>query len=91
MSEPHYDLLPESHDPHDVVDDLEFTDVTNHGETYTLYRIVRFTHEVTSHPSGWTHLANVVRVRKRALGTALLRVVNRSIEDSEVTLSPTQT
>ena len=87
MNEPRFDLLPEGHLPDEVVDDPEFTHITNNGEVYTLYRIVRFTHEVFDHPEGWTHMANVVRVRRRALGVALLRVVDRAIEDATVTLS----
>lgn len=82
-------LLPEGFDPFDVVDDLEFTDVTNQGEVYTLYRIVRITHEATGQPDRWTHMANVSRERDRALGVAHLRVVDRVIVDSMVTLSDT--
>lgn len=70
-----------------VIDDPEFTDVSEDGETYTRYRIVRVTHEAPAHPDGWTHMANVVRVRKHALGVALLRVANRVIEDSMVSVT----
>lgn len=80
-------LLPEGLDPLDVVDDVEFTDVTNHGEIYTLYRIVRITHEATGEPDKWTHMANVSRVRDPGLGVAFLRVIDRIIVDSKVTLS----
>ena len=83
-------LLPEGLDVTDIVDDPEFTEVTRNGEVYTLYRIVRLTHEATSHPEGWTHMANVVRVRNPAIGVALLKVVDRSIDDARVTLSPVQ-
>ena len=87
MSDDSFCLLPEGQLVTDVVDDPEFTEVTFNGEVYTLYRIVRITHEATSHPQGWTHMANVARVRTPALGVALLRVVDRSIEDARVTLS----
>jgi len=87
MSDDSFFLLSESLLVSDFVDDPEFTEVTFNGEIYTLYRIVRITHEATEHPHGWTHMANVVRVRTPALGVALLRVVDRSIEDARVTLS----
>lgn len=79
-------ILPEGLPPEDIVDDLEFTEVTGGGEVYTLYRIVRFTSEVTGHREGFTHIANIVRVRDPAIGTALLRVESRSITDTRVTL-----
>lgn len=85
-----FTLLPEGLVVTDVVDDPEFTEVTRNGEVYTLYRIVRLTHEATSHPEGWTHMANVARVRNPAIGVALLKVVGRSIDDARVTLSIVQ-
>ena len=87
MTDARFELLPEGLDPAEIVDDVEFTEVTNHGEVYTLFRIVRFTHAVFGHPEGWTHMANVTRVRKPALGTALLRIVDRVVEESMVTIS----
>ena len=87
MSDDLFRLLPEGLPTDDIVDDPEFTEVTRNGEVYTLYRIVRVTHEASSHPDGWTHMANVVRVRTPALGVALLQVVDRVIEDARVTLS----
>lgn len=87
MSDEAFQLLPENSVTADFVDDPEFTEVTRNGEVYTLYRIVRITHEATTHPLGWTHLANVVRVRKPAIGVARLRVVDRVIEDAQVKLS----
>lgn len=90
MSSTRFHLLPEGLRVDEIVDDPEFTEVTDNGEVYTLYRIVRVTHEVTDHPDGWTHLANIVRVRQSAIGTAFLRVVARVIEDAKVTLSPGQ-
>lgn len=87
MSGNHFVLLPEGLVVADFVDDPEFTEVTGNGEIYTLYRIVRVTHEISNHASGWTHLANVVRVRDPAIGTALLRIVDQAVEDAKVTLS----
>ena len=89
MSDHWFRLLSEGFDLLTVIDDPEFTDVSRDGEVYTRYRIVRLTHEADEHPDGWTHMANVVRVRKHALGVALLRVKDRIIEDSRVTLTPT--
>lgn len=88
MSETKSRLLPEGLSVTSIVSDIEFTDVTDDGDVYTLYRIVRFTHEFIEHPEGWTHLANVVRVRIPALGVAHLTVENRIIERSRVTLAP---
>lgn len=90
MSDEVFRLLPEAVATDDIVDDPEFTEVTRNGEVYTLFRIVRFTHEATDHPEGWTHLANIVRVRNPAIGVAHLRVVERAIEDAKVTLSAPQ-
>jgi len=87
MSEPAFRLLPEGTSVGDFVDDPLFTEVTESGEVYTLFRVVRVTHEVSDHPEGWTHLANVARERNPAIGTALLRVISRSIEESRVTIS----
>ena len=88
MAEPTYRLLSELTKVDDFLDEAVFTDVTNEGETYTRYRVTRVTHEVSGHPRDWTHMANVVPVRTSGIGVALLRVVNRAIEDSEVTMSP---
>lgn len=88
MNADNYRILPEGTDTSEVVDDPEFTDVTENGEVYTLYRIVRITHEVTGHPEGWTHVANVVRVRDTAIGTALLRVIDRIIDDARTSMVP---
>ena len=87
MAEPTYRLLSELTKVDDFLDEAVFTDVTNEGETYTRYRVVRVTHEVSNHPREWTHMANVVPVRTSGIAVALLRVVNRAIEDSEVTVS----
>ena len=80
-------LLPEGTTVESFVDDPEFTEVTHLGEVYTLFRVVRFTHRIASHVEVWTHRANVVRVRNPAIGTALLRIVNREIVDAEVTIT----
>lgn len=87
MSEIQFRLLPEGTLVGSIVDDLEFAEVTNDGETYTLFRVVRFTHEALADSAAWTHQANVARVRVPAIGVALIRVVNRQIEESRVTLS----
>ena len=83
-------LLPEGEPVSSVLDDPEFTDVTMDGEVYTRFRVVRITHELVNHQEGWTHLANVTRVRDPAIGVAHLMVRNRVIEDSTVTLSSEQ-
>lgn len=85
MTAPRFTLLSELSVNTDFVDDPLFTDVTDDGETYTLYRIARFTHSIEGHPDGWTHMANVSLEREIGLGVALLRVVNRQIEESSVT------
>ena len=87
MNDSIFVLLPEGLPIGDIVDDLEFTEVTHNGEVYTLFRIVRITHVATRHPDGWTHLANVTRVRAPAIGVARLKVINRVIEDARVTLT----
>ncbi len=88
MSDPESLLLPEALPVSAVVDDDLFTEVTNNGETYTLFRVVRVTHELIRHPARWTHLANVARVREPALGVAHLRIENREILESQVALAP---
>ena len=85
---PDFVILPEGTRWQEFVDDAEFTEVTEQGEVYTLYRVVRFTHTATNHPEGWTHLANVTQVRSLRIGVALLRVSDRAIVDTKVTLSP---
>lgn len=87
MNEWGFRLLSETSRTLDYVDDPEFTEVTGSGEIYTLFRIVRITHEAEHSDSEWTHLANVVRVSDSALGVAELRVVYRVILDARVTVS----
>lgn len=89
MTSPDFELLPERSPWQDFVDDSEFSEVTEHGEVYTLYQVIRFTHIATNHPEGWTHQANVTQVRSLRIGVALLSVVDRIIVDAKVTLSPT--
>lgn len=88
MSDHWFNLLSEAFDMFSVIEDPEFTEVSRDGEIYTRYRVVRITHEAEAHPDGWTHMANVVRVRKSALGVAVLRVADKVIEDAHVTLAP---
>lgn len=84
MNPPHFVLLSEATSVDDFVDDPVFTDVTNDGEVYTTYRIVRFTHEVQEHHEGWTHLVNVSLEFGVGIGVAYLRIRNRIIEDSRI-------
>lgn len=86
MSDHKSRLLPEGLPTTDLVDDIEFTEVTDNGEVYTLYRIVRFTEEFIGHREGWTHVANVVRVREPAIGVAYLQVQGRVILEARVTI-----
>lgn len=67
-----------------VVDNTIFTDVTDSGETYTTYRIVRIVHAFTDHPSGWTHIAEVTPLRSRGTFEAFLEIRDRHIERSRV-------
>ena len=86
MSDHKSRLLPEGLPTTNLVDDIEFTEVTDNGEVYTLYRIVRFTEELIGHPEGWTHVANVVRVREPAIGVAYLQVHGRVILEARVNI-----
>ena len=88
MGEPAYTVLSELLPVDHFLDDPVFTDVTGQGEIYTLFRVMRVTHTVDHHPDGWTHLANVARVREPAMGVAMLRIIDRQIDDSHVKLSP---
>lgn len=78
-------LLSELTRVDEFLKDPVFADVSQAGETYTSYRVVRITHEAIDHPEGWTHLANVTRARDGATGVARLRIVDRHIEESRVT------
>ena len=72
----------------DYVDNPVFTDVTNDGEIYTTYRIVRITHEVFEHPDDWTHLANVTLEFNIGIGVAHLRLKNKLVEASRIKPTP---
>lgn len=80
-------LLPETTRTSDHVDIPEFTVITGDGEIYTLFRIVRITHETTEDLPIWTHMANVARVTDDAIGVAQLLVIDRVIHDARVTLT----
>lgn len=67
-----------------ILDNPIFTDVTDGGETYTTYRVIRIVHTFASHPSGWTHIAEVTPLRSRGLFEAFLDVRQKSIERSKV-------
>lgn len=81
-------LLPEATHVDEFVDCADFTVITGHGEIYTLFRIVRFTHEARDDAERWTHLANVARASDSAIGVGRLRVEARVIVDAEVDLAP---
>ncbi len=87
MNESAFRLLPEGFLTESIIDDPVFTEITDDGEVYTLYRIVRVTHEASDHPDGWTHRANVAQVRKQRIGVALLVVAERVILTARVTVS----
>ena len=88
MSTPRYVLLSEATTISDYVDNPVFTDVTNDGETYTTYRIVRITHEVFEHPDDWTHLANVSLEFSIGIGVAHLLLKNKIVEASRIKPTP---
>lgn len=67
-----------------VVDNPIFTDVTEDGERYTTYRIVRISHTFASHPSGWTHIVVVAPLRSVGLFEAFLEVRRRVVERSVI-------
>lgn len=87
MIEPECRLLPEGTETDQFVDDPEFTVVTGDGEIYTLFRIVRITHDCTKAKLPWTHLANVARVVDRAIGVARLLILDRVIVDASVDIA----
>ncbi len=77
-------LAPAELEVLDVVDDPVFTDVTENGEVYRKYRIVRFVYEFSRHPQGWTHLAVAVATRNSHEVEVFLHIVNRVVEESYV-------
>lgn len=88
MSDPRRVVLSESFEVSDFVQYDIFTDVTQHGEIYTSFRIVRFTHAIIDDPDGWNFVANVASIHENHMGVAELKVVDRMITDSRVFLSP---
>jgi hypothetical protein len=88
MSSPRTVVLSESLEISDFVQSDIFTDVTEDGEIYTSYRIVRVTHAIVDDPDGWNYIANVVGIHEAHIGVADLKVVDRMITDSRVTLTP---
>jgi hypothetical protein len=88
MTSPQYVLLSESTAVSDYVVNPVFTDVTNDGEIYTTYRIVRITHEIFEHSDGWTHLANVSLEFSIGIGVALLLIRNKIVEASRIKPTP---
>jgi hypothetical protein len=88
MTTPRYVLLSEGTAVSDYVENPVFTDVTNDGENYTTYRIVRITHEVFEHPDDWTHLANVTLEFNIGIGVAHLRLKNKMVEASRIKPTP---
>jgi hypothetical protein len=88
MTTPRYVLLSEGTAVSDYVENPVFTDVTNDGEIYTTYRIVRITHEVFEHPDDWSHLANVTLEFNIGIGVAHLRLKNKVVEASRIKPTP---
>lgn len=89
MTGPKTIVLSESLETFDFVAHDIFTDVTGDGEIYTSYRIVRITHAIVGDPEGWSYIANVVALREGLIGVAYLKVTERIITESRVTLTPT--
>jgi hypothetical protein len=89
MSTPRTVVLSESLETSDFVRYDIFTDVTDDGEIYTSYRIVRITHAIVDDPDGWNYVANVVGIHENHMGVAELKVVDQMITDSRVSLTPT--
>jgi hypothetical protein len=89
MSIPRTVVLSESLETSDFVQYDIFTDVTNDGEIYTSFRIVKVTHAIVDDPDDWNYVANVVGIHESHIGVAHLKVVDRMITQSKVTLSTT--
>jgi hypothetical protein len=88
MTTPRYVLLSEATTISDYVNNPVFTDVTNDGEIYTTYRIVRITHEIFEHSEEWTHLANVSLEFSIGIGVAHLLLKNKVVEASRIKPTP---
>ena len=76
--------LPDSFEVTDFIEDPLFTEVSEGGEVYTTYRVLKFTHAFSSHTAGWTHIAQVEKVYEPGRYEAFLEVVRRHIERSRV-------
>lgn len=79
--------LPTDLDVEAVVNDAVFTDVTEGGEVYSTYRIIRFVYEFDRHPQGWTHLAVAVPSRTSREVEVFLRIVGRVVEESYLSIT----
>lgn len=84
MSDLRMTLLSELSATTNFVDDDIFTEVSDDGERYTTYRIIRVTHTIAPNDESWTHLANVALLDGSAIAVALLNVRDRIVEDSRV-------
>lgn len=78
-------VLSEHLETRDFVDIDVFTDVSRDGDTYTSYRITRFTHAILNNPDGWNFVADVVALHTGKIGICTLIVEDRVIIDSKVT------
>lgn len=76
--------LPDSFEVADFIDDPLFTEVTDGGEVYTTYRVLKFTHAFSSHPSGWSHIAQVEDIYTHQVSEAFLEVSRRHVDRSQV-------
>ena len=83
-TDPHFELVSELASVADFVEEAMFTEVSEDGEIYTTYRIVRITDAAINHPERWTHRANVVRIDAPIIGVCLLRIEDRIVMDSRV-------
>lgn len=90
-TDPIFCLVSELIDASSFVDDAVFTDVSEDGEIYTTYRIVRITHTIESHPQQWSHQANVARLDGKVIGVALLEIKDRIVMSSKVVSTRTTT
>lgn len=83
-TDPIFRLVSELIDVSTIVNDVVFTDVSDDGEMYTTYRIIRFTHTIENHPQHWTHQANIASLDGSVIGVALLDIRDRIVMSSQV-------
>ena len=83
-TDPLFELVSELANVDDFVEEEVFTEVSDDGEIYTTYRIVRITDLISNHPERWTHRANVVRIDAPIIGVCLLRIEERIVMDAQV-------